>query len=68
MWLSTQNVFVHIIPHCDFNINNIYIIDKFICVKMDNLYFPQKKIMAETSFFGYFHLFESIINDFSILN
>jgi hypothetical protein len=36
MWSSTQNVFVHVIPYCDFNINNIYIIDKFICVKMDN--------------------------------
>ncbi len=36
-------MFVHIIPHCDFKINNIYIIDKFIRVKMDNHYFFTKE-------------------------
>ncbi len=35
-------MFVHVIPHCDFNINNIYIIDKFIRVNMDNHIFSQK--------------------------
>ncbi len=61
-------MFVHIIPNCDFNINNISLIDKFICVKMDNHYFPPKNIYGQNIICWIVQLFESIINDFCILN